>query len=73
MPDIVITEFMDVGPVEDMKAKYEVHWDKTLCEKPEEIKALLPGARALVVRNRTRSMTTFSVLALTSRSSGGSA
>lgn len=54
MPDIVITEFMDDGPVEDMKAKYEVHWDKTLCEKPGEIKALLPGVRALVVRNRTK-------------------
>ena len=54
MPDIVITEFMDEGPVEDMKAKYEVHWDKTLCEKPDEIKALLPSVRALVVRNRTK-------------------
>lgn len=54
MPDIVITEFMDEGPVEDLKAKYDVHWDKTLCDRPEEIKQLLPGARALVVRNRTK-------------------
>lgn len=54
MLDIVITEFMDDDPVEEMKAKYNVHWDKTLCEKPEEIKALLPGVRALVVRNRTK-------------------
>ncbi len=54
MPDIVITEFMDEGPVDELKARYDVHWDKTLCDKPDEIKALLPGAVALVVRNRTR-------------------
>ncbi len=54
MPDIVITEFMDDEPVEDLKAKYDVHWDKTLCEKPEEIKALIPDAVALIVRNRTK-------------------
>ena len=54
MPDIVITEFMDEGPVEDLKAKYDVHWDKTLCERPDEIKQLIPEARALIVRNRTK-------------------
>jgi len=53
MPDIVITEFMDEEPVEDLKANYSVHWDKTLCEKPDEIKALIPDAIALIVRNRT--------------------
>ena len=54
MPDIVITEFMDEGPVEELKAKYDVHWDKTLCDKPDEIKALLGAAVALIVRNRTK-------------------
>jgi len=54
MPDIVITEFMDEGPVEELKAKYDVHWDKTLCDKPDEIKALLGDAVALIVRNRTK-------------------
>ncbi len=54
MPDIVITEFMDEEPVEELKAKYDVHWDKTLCEKPDEIKTLLPQAVALIVRNRTK-------------------
>lgn len=53
MPDIVISEFMDEEPVEDLKAKYSVHWDKTLCEKPDELKALVPDAVALIVRNRT--------------------
>lgn len=54
MPDIVITEFMDEEPVEKLKARYSVHWDKDLCDKPEEIKQLIPEARALIVRNRTR-------------------
>ncbi|MDH3580681.1 MAG: hydroxyacid dehydrogenase [Hyphomicrobiales bacterium] len=53
MPDIVITEFMDESPVEELKANYTVHWDKTLCDKPDEIKALIGEAKALVVRNRT--------------------
>lgn len=53
MPDIVITEFMDESPVEKLKANYTVHWDKTLCEKPDEIKALIGEAKALIVRNRT--------------------
>ncbi len=53
MPDIVITEFMDEEPVEDLKSRYSVHWDKTLCERPEEIKTLIPDAVALIVRNRT--------------------
>jgi len=54
MPDIVITEFMDEAPVEELKALYDVHWDKTLCDKPEEIKRLVPDAVALIVRNRTK-------------------
>ena len=53
MPDIVITEFMDESPVEELKASYTVHWDKTLCDKPDEIKALIGEAKALIVRNRT--------------------
>ncbi len=54
MPDIVITEFMDEAPVEELRAKYDVHWDKTLCDKPDEIKQLIPDAVALIVRNRTK-------------------
>ena len=54
MPDIVITEFMDEAPVEELRAKYDVHWDKTLCDKPDEIKQLIPEARALIVRNRPK-------------------
>ena len=54
MPDIVITEFMDEGPVEKLEAGYDVVWDPDLWDRPEEIKALLPEARALIVRNRTQ-------------------
>lgn len=54
MPDIVITEFMDEGPVENLKTRYSVHWDPTLVDRPEEIKELIPEARALIVRNRTK-------------------
>lgn len=54
MPDIVITEFMDEGPVERLKERHDVHWDPLLWDKPEEIKRLLPGVRALIVRNRTQ-------------------
>lgn len=54
MPDIVITEFMDAAPVEKLKAQYDVHWDDTLVDRPDEIKSLIKDARALIVRNRTK-------------------
>lgn len=54
MPDIVISEFMDRGPVAAMAADYDVHYDPDLVDKPDELRSLLDQARALVVRNRTR-------------------
>lgn len=54
MPDIVISEFMDRGPVDAMAADYDVHYDPDLVDKPDELRSLLARARALVVRNRTR-------------------
>src|SRR5680860_1728989 len=54
MHDIVITEFMDEESVDVLREKYSVHWDVPLCDKPEEIKELIPESRALVVRNRTK-------------------
>ncbi|MGD9866474.1 MAG: hydroxyacid dehydrogenase [Hyphomicrobiales bacterium] len=54
MPDVVITEFMDAGPVETLKACCDVHWDKDLWDKPEKIKPLLKDAKGLIVRNRTQ-------------------
>ncbi|MGI9406658.1 MAG: hydroxyacid dehydrogenase [Hyphomicrobiaceae bacterium] len=54
MPDIIITEFMDDGPVSDLEKKFTVHRDDTLWEKPDELTALLADASGLIVRNKTQ-------------------
>lgn len=51
---IVITEFMDEAAVDTLRAAFETHYDPTLADRPEDIPALLAGARALIVRNRTQ-------------------
>ncbi|RED12779.1 hydroxyacid dehydrogenase [Pontivivens insulae] len=54
MADIVISEFMDDAAVDSLRAEFDVHYDPTLADRQEEIPALLTGARALIVRNRTQ-------------------
>ena len=54
MADIVITEFMDAGAVESLRAGFDVHYDPGLHEDPAGIADRLGPARALIVRNRTR-------------------
>ena len=54
MPDIVITEFIDLEPVERLKASYSVHLDEDLWQKPDELEQLAGDAKALIVRNRTQ-------------------
>ena len=54
MADIVITEFMDAGAVDSLRAGFEVHYGPDLHEDPAGIADLLGPARALIVRNRTR-------------------
>lgn len=54
MSDIVITEFIDPGPVERLRKNYEVHIDEELWNKPDELKQLARSAKALIVRNRTQ-------------------
>jgi (S)-sulfolactate dehydrogenase len=54
MADIVITEFMDEPAVERLRAAYATLYDPALADRPADIPALLAGARALVVRNRTQ-------------------
>ncbi len=54
MPDIVISEFMDAAALADLAADYEVVYDPELVDRPADLEALLPEARALIVRNRTR-------------------
>jgi len=53
-PNIVITEFMDAGAVDKLRARYSVHYDPDLVDKGEVINPLLANAHALIVRNRTR-------------------
>ena len=54
MAEIVITEFMDEGPVEGLAADFDVLFDPTLVERPDDILAAIADARAIIVRNRTQ-------------------
>jgi (S)-sulfolactate dehydrogenase len=53
MPDILVTEFIDEAALAGLSA-YDVHYDKTLHARPEEIARLGAEARALIVRNQTQ-------------------
>ena len=52
MPDIVISEFMDEAAVRDL-APRDVLYDPALVDRPEDLRAAVADARALIVRNRT--------------------
>jgi (S)-sulfolactate dehydrogenase len=54
MPTIVISEFMDEAAIRDVLARFDVHYDPALAERPQKLQALLADARALIVRNRTQ-------------------
>ena len=54
MAEVVISEFMDETAVEDLAATYDVLYDPTLVERPEELLATVGTALALIVRNRTQ-------------------
>jgi (S)-sulfolactate dehydrogenase len=54
MKKIVITEFMDLPAVESLKQQFDVVYDPALVDDAARLLALLPGADALVVRNRTQ-------------------
>lgn len=51
---IVITEFMDEAAVDSLRARFPTHYDPALVDNPELLRTLLPTARAVIVRNRTR-------------------
>ncbi len=51
---IVISEFMDAAAVATLAAQYETVYDKTLVDRPDELRRELAAADALIVRNRTR-------------------
>ncbi|HYE52032.1 MAG TPA: hydroxyacid dehydrogenase [Azospirillaceae bacterium] len=54
MADIVISEFMDEGVVREAFGGRDVLYDPKLVDRPDDLRAALADARALVVRNRTQ-------------------
>ena len=54
MPDVVISEFMDGAAVERLSVAFETVYEPALADDPVRLAALLPAARALIVRNRTQ-------------------
>jgi len=52
--DIVITEFMDDDVAADLAATHDVHYQKDLVDRPDDLLREAAPARALIVRNRTR-------------------
>lgn len=54
MTDVIIAEFMDEAAVERLKARFSTHYDPALADRPEDLKAMIGEARALIVRNRTK-------------------
>ena len=54
MADIVISEHMELSAVEDLSKDFDVLFDPDLVNKPDELKAALKDARAILVRNLTQ-------------------
>jgi len=54
MPQIIITEFMDEAAVDRLKSVHDTHYDPALVDDGEALTAMMPGAKALIVRNRTQ-------------------
>lgn len=53
MPEILITEFMNQSAVDDLAGEFDVHYDPELYADHDSMVDLLPGARGLIVRNKT--------------------
>ncbi len=54
MVDIVICEFMDEAYIDKIATGYDAHYDPSLVDNLDRLKAFLENALALVVRNRTQ-------------------
>ncbi len=54
MADIVISEFMDEAAIATMSGRFHIHYDPGLVDRPGDLAQGLSGAKALIVRNRTR-------------------
>jgi (S)-sulfolactate dehydrogenase len=51
---IVICEFMDEPSVKDLQRRFDVVYDPTLVDRPQDLMREVADARALIVRNRTQ-------------------
>ena len=51
---IVISEFMDQAAVAELSERIETRYDPELADRRDELMSLMPRAKALIVRNRTR-------------------
>lgn len=54
MADIVVTEFMDAAALDGLAADFDVHYDADLGADPDALAQHVAGARAIIVRNKTR-------------------
>ena len=54
MPTIVICEFMDEDAIQEGLGGFDVLYDATLVDRPDDLVASLKEARAIIVRNRTQ-------------------
>lgn len=54
MATIVVAEFMDKAAVDLLAARAPTCYEYDLADRPDDLRAALAGARALIVRNRTR-------------------
>ena len=54
MADIVVCEFMDPAAVEGLAGEFDVVDDPGRVDRPDELRAAVASARALIVRNRTQ-------------------
>ena len=52
--DILVTENVGGRWIDELKSRFAVTVEPDLWKSPDKIKALLPSARALIVRNQTR-------------------
>lgn len=51
---IVVSEFMDASAVEALRRHFDVHAQASLADAPDQLRAQLADAHALIVRNRTQ-------------------
>jgi len=54
MPDIVITEFMDLSAIDKLSAHFNVLYSPELVDQPQQLMKAMTNARAIIVRNRTQ-------------------